>query len=186
MSLPDFNHQGLLPEGLHRASEDEVRERCVESFPESNSRHAVFDGFCRYRAAAATLGLNITQWVNGSFTDKTRLDPEDVDLVSFVRSEELTHLTTTEEAGIQTLLNGFETTKLEFRCHSFLEIQFPPEHEFAAQSEGQRRYWSALWSTPQDYSQPPEKKPAPQRGKKGIVSMTVGNPHFAPDIQLAF
>jgi hypothetical protein len=185
MSLPDFNSQGLLPEGIHRASEDEVKERCVDAFPESRSRRTIFDGLCRYRAAASALSLNITQWVNGSFTDQTRMNPEDVDLVNYVLADDLKHLTPAEENAVEALLNGFETTKPKYRCHSFLEIVFPPGHGFEADFEGQRRYWSSLWSTPQDYSQPPEKKEAPHRGKKGILLMTVGDADLAPNIQLA-
>jgi hypothetical protein len=185
MSLPDFNHQGLLPEGLHLASEDEVKERCVDAFPDSTSRRPVFYGLCRYRAAAAKLNLNITQWVNGSFTDRTRLNPEDVDLVNFVRAEDVKFLTTVEEENIDALLDGEERTKAGFRCHSFLELIFPPGHKYADYFEGQRRYWSKQWSTPQDYSTPPLKKEAPWRGKKGILQMTVGAPSLVPHIDLA-
>lgn len=182
MPLPTFNADGILPDGVHPATEAELKVRCVDPFQASTSRQNVFDGFCRYRGELSGLGINVTQWVDGSFTDETRLNPEDIDLVNFVFSGEINALPLGDRPLATALLNGREATKSQFSCHTFLETVFPPGHPFAPAFERQRRYWRKWWSTPQDYSKPPVKVPAPHRGSKGIVLMTVGAPAAAPTI----
>jgi hypothetical protein len=182
MSLPIFTKQGLLPDGVHPATEDELKERCVAPFLASRTRLAVFDGFCRYRSALSGLGVNITQWVDGSFTDETRVDPDDVDLVNFVSADEVNAISASDRPRVNELLNGRDATKAAYSCHTFLEIVFPAGHPFEPSFERQRLYWRRWWSTPQDYSKPPIKTPAPHRGRKGIVLMNVGSPTAAPSI----
>ena len=182
MPLPTFNAEGLLPDGVHPATEDELKERCVDPFPTSRTRQPVFDGFCRYRSDLGGLGLNITQWVDGSFTDESRIDPDDIDLVNFVSANEINAIPAPDRSRASALLNGRGATKAAYSCHTFLETVFPPGHLFEPVFERQRLYWRKWWSTPQDYSKPPVKTPAPHRGSKGIILMTVGTPTAAPTI----
>jgi hypothetical protein len=182
MPLLPLNREGLLPEGVHPATEDELKERCVDPFPTSRTRKPVFDGFCRYRRDLSGLGLNITQWVDGSFTDGNRLDPDDIDLVNFVSASEINAIPAPDRPHATALLNGRGATKADYSCHTFLETVFPPGHVFEPIFERQRLYWRKWWAMPQDYSKPPVKTPAPHRGSKGIVLMTVGTPTAAPTI----
>ena len=185
MPLPDFNQEGLLPDGIHPASETEFRERCVEPFRKSVSRKPVFDGFRRYRSDIANLGLNTTQWVNGSFTDAQREDPDDIDLINFCTDAEINQVKPPYRPKLEALLNGKKQTKAVYHCHTFL-VEFPVGHPFNVSFESQRRYWRKWFSTPQDYSNPPFKTPAPHRGKKGIVEMVIGDPTRAPKIDRSF
>lgn len=182
MPLPPFNAEGLFPDGVHPATEDELKERCVDPFTTSRTRQPVFDGLCRYRSHLGGLRLNITQWVNGSFTDETRMDPDDIDLVNFVSANEINAIPEADRPRAAELLNGCGATKSAYSCHTFLEIVFPPGHPFEPVFERQRLYWRKWWATPQDYSKPPVKSPAPHRGSKGIILMTVGSPTAAPTI----
>lgn len=182
MPLPPFNAKGLLPDGIHPATEGEFKERCVDPFTTSRTRQLVFDGLCRYRKDLTGLGVNITQWVDGSFTDESRVDPEDIDLVNFVSAHEINAIPAPHQPRAAALLNGRDVTKSTYSCHTFLETVFPPGHPFEPVGERQRLYWRKWWSTPQDYSKPPVKTPAPHRGSKGIVAMTVGAPSAAPTI----
>jgi hypothetical protein len=182
MSLPTFTAEGLLPDGVHPATEDELKERCVDPFPTSRTRQPVFDGFCRYRADLSGLGLNITQWADGSFMDSTRLDPDDIDLVNFISEAEVNSIPVANRPRAAALLDGRDATKTSYSCHTFLEIAFPPGHPFAPICEQQRRQWRHFWGMPQDYSKPPVKTPAPHRGRKGFVSMVVGDSVLAPNI----
>jgi len=182
MSLPTFTVNGILPDGVHAASEDDLEERCVDPFPTSRTRHPVFQGFCRYRSDLNGLGLNITQWVDGSFTDETRLDPDDIDLVNFVSAIEINAIPPPNRSSAAALLNGRETTKTTYSCHTFLETVFPTGHPFEPIFERPRLFWRKWWATSQDYTKPPVKTPAPLRGSKGIVLMTVGTPTSAPTI----
>ena len=183
MSLPDFTMNDLLPPGVHPATEAEVRDRCVTPFPASVSREPVFNGLCEYRSDVGALGINLTQWVDGSFTDRTRIDPDDIDLVNFAKSGELNALAPALQTTAQLLLNGREQTKLRYSCHSFLVVYFPLGHPYEAVFEKSRKYWRKWWATPQDYSNPLTKVPAPHRGSKGIIAMTVGDSTKAPTIE---
>jgi hypothetical protein len=182
MPLPTFTADGLLPDGVHPATEDELKERCVDPFPASRTRQPVFDGFRRYRNDLNGLGLNITQWVDGSFVDESRLDPDDIDLVNFVGAAELNAIPVADQPRAAALLDGRDATKGAYSCHTFLEVTFPPGHPFAPIREQRRREWRHCWAMPQDYSKPPVKTPAPHRGRKGFLSMVVGNPALAPTI----
>jgi hypothetical protein len=182
MPLPSFNAEGVLPNGVHHATEAEVRERLVDSFPTSASRQPIFEGFCRYRVDLSGLGLNVTQWVDGSFTDATRLDPDDIDLVNYVSADEVNAIPAPDRARAVALLNGRENTKATYSSHTFLETVFPAGHPFEPLFENRRVYWRKWFAIPQDYSKPPNKTPAPHRGAKGIVSMTVGTTPSAPKI----
>lgn len=127
-------------------------------------------------------GKGSAQWVDGSFTDETRLDPDDIDLVNFVSATEINAIPAPDRPRATALLNGRNVTKTAYSCHTFLETTFPAGHLFEPIFERQRLYWRKWWSTPQDYSRPPVKTPAPHRGSKGIVVMTVGTPTAAPTI----
>ena len=86
--LPEFESRepypyDVLPDGVHFADESMFRGRFVDDFPDSPERAAICAGFFRLRRDALEQGLIATQWVNGSFVE-TKLDPGDVDVVSFV------------------------------------------------------------------------------------------------------
>jgi hypothetical protein len=179
MLLPDFNAQGLLPEGVYPATAADLQDRFVTPFPVSCSRRNVFDKFCSYQAALAALGVHATQWVDGSFVDQSRLNPEDVDAVNFCEYSVLTSLSTPAQAQIDPLLDGRESTKTAYNTHTFLAIRFPAGHPFAASFEMHRKYWRDWFSRPMDYSGP-RKVGAPWRGRKGIVQMIVGDVSLCP------
>ncbi len=183
MPLPAFTAKGLLPDDVYPATETELKDRCVDSFPDSKTRANIFGGFVRYRQALAGYGLNLTQWVDGSFVDSARVNPEDVDVVNFAHADEVNRLPPAMRVGVtNTLLNARESTQPVYSTHSFLEVRFPQGHAFAAAAEAQRVYWRRWFANPQDYTHYPVKRPAPQRGRKGIVQMTIGNPTLAPAI----
>jgi len=181
MALPDLNPQGLLPEGVHPATEEDLKSRFVNPFAFNTTRQRIHQSLCRYRAEIAAIGVHATQWVDGSFVDSARLDPEDVDVVNYCESSALNAVTSTLQRRIQQLLNGRDSTKTEYDTHTFLVIRFPAGHPFAARFEERRKYWRDWFSRPQDYSGP-KKLPAPWRGRKGIVQMNVGDVNLCPTV----
>jgi hypothetical protein len=181
MPLPDFNPQGLLPEGVHLATVGDLQERFVTPFPASATRQKVFANFCRYQTAVTALGVQATQWVDGSFVDQSRLAPEDVDAVNFCDFSNLNALPTASRSQITPLLDGRESTKTAYDTHTFREIRFPAAHPLAANSENRRKYWRDWFSRPQDYSGP-KKVEALWRGRKGIVQMNVGDASLCPTV----
>lgn len=185
MSLPEFDHRRLLPDGVHLADQAALHDRCVVGVPSSNTRKQVFDGFCRYQAALAALGLNVTQWVDGSFVDASRQDPEDVDLVNFSKHDELNGLHPADQMNARQLMNGREATKRAYACHTFLAVVFPDGHPFAANADAMRRYWREFFSRARDYRYP-DKPHAPWRGRKGFAEMHVGVANLCPSVSHAY
>jgi hypothetical protein len=181
MALPDFNAQGLLPEGVHEATSGDLHDRFVAACLGSGTRQNVFDNFCRYQAAVAALGAHATQWVDGSFVDRSRLDPEDVDVVNFCEFSVLNSLPPDARTQIAPLLDGRESTKRDYKTHTFLETCFPAGHPYAANFENRRKYWRDWFSRPQHYVGP-KKVEASWRGRKGIVQMIVGDGKHCPAI----
>lgn len=184
MSLPAFTANGLLPEGVHPNTEEELKERCVDPFYLSNTRKDIFDGLCSYRGELASLGVCSTQWINGSFVDETRRNPEDVDLVNFCDQGRLNSLPSASKSRVLEIIGAGEKTVPTHKCHSFLVIEYPAGHPMAATFEQKRRYWREWFAMPQEYTRT-DKFPAPHRGQKGFVSMTVGNSSEAPTISTA-
>jgi len=144
----------------------------------------VFDTFCRYQAAVAALGGHVTQWVDGSFVDRSRLDPEDVDAVNFCEFSVLNALAPAVQIQLETLLDGRDSTKTTYKTHTFLEIRFPAGHIYEPSFEKQRKYWRDWLSRPQDYTGP-KKVEALWRGRKGIVQMNVGDVKLCPTVSAA-
>jgi hypothetical protein len=187
MALPDFNSNDLIPDGVHTATKADFEQRFVTPFPNSVTRQVIFDGLVRYQADLVALGLDITQWIDGSMVDRSRLDPDDVDLVNFLDESTANAVPPSLQARAADLLDGRDVTKVHYHCHTFLEIVFPHGHQFALMFEQRRQYWRKWWAMPQDYSNPPLKTQAPSRGSKGFVAMTVGNnPASAPNVNTGY
>ena len=184
MPLPAYEPNGLLPDGVHAATPQDLESRCVSPFPTSTTRAGIFTGFTSYQNALAALGLNVTQWVDGSFVDQSRLDPEDVDLVNFCDSTNLNTASAAHGASIIALLNGGKATQANYKTHTFLRVAFPAGHAMGTSFEAQRKYWRDWFAIPQDYTGP-AKVPAPHRGRKGIVQMSVGIANMCPAVNTA-
>jgi hypothetical protein len=186
MPLPSFGPNGLLPHDVHPTTRADLKARCVTEFPKSTTRRTIFAAFSRYQDSLARLGLNLTQWVDGSYVDQLRLDPEDVDVVNFGNSDNINKASAkhgSHEVGA--LLDGREETKAVYRTHSFLVLHFPAGHPMAEKYEARRQYWRDLWSQPQDYTGPVKKPALETRGRRGFVQMTVGNAKLSPAVSAA-
>lgn len=179
MALPVFNSAELLPDGIHAANQAELEARCVSAFTKSVTRPTVYAGLVKYQAALAALGLNVTQWVDGSFVDSSRLDPEDIDLVNFTHSKELNELDAVGQMNATRLMEGREATKPPYHCHTFLVVQFPDGHPLESKYDAMRKYWRAFFSHARDYRQA-SKPQALWRGRKGLVEMHVGDANLSP------
>lgn len=180
MPLPDLVKDGILPEGVHEASEKDLEDMFVAPFPASKTRDRNLKGFVAYRDVFAQFGVPLTQWVDGSFVDATRESPDDIDVVNFAHAGDLNTLDPAVRAVVAPLLQG----KIErYHTHAHLEVHFPKGHKFAAKFENMRRYWRDWFSRCQDYSGP-VKKHAPWRGSKGFVQMTTSDGNVSPVIDM--
>ncbi len=170
MPLPYFGPEGLLPEGIHTADEVDIQQRLVDEFESSSTRHLLLAGLCQYRSELCSMGLRGEQWIDGSFVDQLRVDPEDIDLVNFCDQILLNRLEPDEQRRASILLGSSRETIETYKCHTFVVVKYPDDHPMAEGYEERRRYWRDWFSTPQEYSLT-SKCPAPSRGRKGFVRM---------------
>lgn len=172
MSLPNFTIAGLLPEGIHRADEHEIKQRLVDEFEDSVTRICLLSGLCRYRAELQKLGLFGEQWIDGSFVDQERLNPDDVDIVNFCHQDQQNALSAESQIRAYALIGAGKQTIETYKCHTFVVVRYPEGHPMSQGYDMRCRYWRDWFSTPQDYSSS-YKRPAPERGRKGFVSMDI-------------
>lgn len=80
--MPDkLSFSGLLPAGFHIKTLEEVKILCVENFPSSTTRPAIFNSFVEnFIEPIRKMGFMCDIWVDGSFITEKE-DPEDVDVV---------------------------------------------------------------------------------------------------------
>jgi hypothetical protein len=127
MPVPPFDHSGILPPYVGRATASAERspyastmDDVVARFATSQARREILGGLIEYRAALSSeLGITTgIQWLDGSFVeDVERMQarpPVDVDVVtiaSFPRASGLT--------GAQRALLDSRQTKARFHCDAY-------------------------------------------------------------------
>jgi hypothetical protein len=77
---PVDEYPPILPIGLHRMTLEELREICVNCFPDSTTRKTIMVGLEEVAQRLASVGIDVEIWVNGSFLTQKR-DPRDSDMV---------------------------------------------------------------------------------------------------------
>lgn len=91
MLPPCEGEYGILPEGIHECSLEEIEKRFVVEAPEStrDRRELVFDALTLHVKMLRRLfrGHPIRIWANGGFTTLKRKPPRDVDLYCIVPPE---------------------------------------------------------------------------------------------------
>jgi hypothetical protein len=114
------------PPCLHEATVAEVRETFVEGFPDSHTRPAIWTQYeVHQRGWLPLLGeVSREQWMDGSFTT-AKTDPNDIDVVTFLPTEELTALGQLERVRAGRMLR-WPTTARQERCHAFI-VPIAPE-----------------------------------------------------------
>ncbi|MBI2925955.1 MAG: hypothetical protein HYY24_09650 [Verrucomicrobia bacterium] len=179
MPLPLLNAHRLLPAGVHEATTDDLSDRFVIDFPASESRPPLYAGMLRYRRDLLTLGVQATQWIDGSFVDGSRLDPHDIDLVNFCTASVLDRLPTDRRMHALALLAGRGGAAAVYGVHAFLAVRFPPAHPNADSFDRRCRYWFDWFSFARDYRRP-DKPVDETRGRKGIVQILLGDVTLCP------
>ena len=85
MPIPDLNENGFLPEGIHEASLEELRER-FGRFQRTDRRPALFTKLSTYLAEVRASGLVVAVIVDGSFVT-AKDEPSDIDLILVLRPD---------------------------------------------------------------------------------------------------
>jgi len=85
MPIPELNENGFLPEGIHEASIEEVRER-FGRFQRTDRRPALFTKLSTYLAEVRASGLVVAVILDGSFVT-AKGEPSDIDLILVMRPD---------------------------------------------------------------------------------------------------
>lgn len=86
----EFNESGLLPQGCHEITLEEIKKYFVDNFPESTTRQSRFDCFMRfYKDLLKNVKSCIRLLIDGSFVEN-KVDPYDIDFIIVIDSKELT------------------------------------------------------------------------------------------------
>lgn len=178
--MVEFNEGGLLPSGVHKCDEDEFRTLLVDRFPTSTSRAIIAAGFTRLRADACDCDIAGMHWVDGSFVTN-KVDPDDVDLVTFVDAELLDSLagTPAEEFIMGTLAAG-PATPPQYRSDSYLVAVAASTHPGHDAFMLARDYWRQ-WFGQMRTLLGPDGEPLPPNSK-GILQMELGDSLKQPQV----
>jgi hypothetical protein len=85
MPIPELNEHGFLPEGIHEASLEEVRER-FGRFQRTDRRPTPFTRLALFLAEVRASGLVEAVIVDGSFVS-AKDEPSDIDLILVLRPD---------------------------------------------------------------------------------------------------
>jgi hypothetical protein len=85
MPIPELNEAGFLPEGVHQATLEEVRDR-FGRFQRTDRRPALFAKLSHYFAEIRASGLAEAVIVDGSFVT-AKDEPSDIDLILILRPD---------------------------------------------------------------------------------------------------
>lgn len=79
MALPEFTPDGILPEGIHKATLEEIRERfCF--YGDCERRQELFDSLCKYINAIKEHNVEFYVCIDGSYVTMKH-SPGDLDVL---------------------------------------------------------------------------------------------------------
>lgn len=140
MGVPDFDEDGNLPAGRHRASPEEVASRLVDPFEESTTRRAIFSWWTEQRRALAeVVGKEPTQWLAGSFCTAKR-DPADLDLVTVLDGPSFDDLPRYRRILLHSLVGGHVSEAI-WKCDSYPVLRYPDDKASSAPANAAAALW---------------------------------------------
>ncbi|WP_125812658.1 hypothetical protein [Actinoplanes sp. ATCC 53533] len=105
---------------------DEVHEPFVDDFPGSKTRATLFQQWIDHRNAISRFAPIQHQWVDGSYTT-SKVDPGDIDLVTFINIEDLDNIPLPDRPLFKSLVNG-HSTRAAWGIDSFMVPITPDTH----------------------------------------------------------
>lgn len=88
MGIPALDAEGLLPQGRHPATLNEVYERFVEDAPNRSRRELVFAALRVELQLLVQFGGPSTVWLDGGFVTHKAAAPHDADIVYLCRDDQ--------------------------------------------------------------------------------------------------
>lgn len=145
--VPTFTIDGLLPPGRHRATIDEVEAALVLPFGPSSSRRRLFDGWAARHLELQRL-LPVAEWLDGSFVE-AKVDPGDMDVVSFLRHDDVARLDPGQLRELRRLLDP-DASAQRFACDAYAVTVREDTPASAMRTERWRGYWDTQWGRRRD------------------------------------
>jgi hypothetical protein len=132
----------LFPPGLNTVTTDELRSICVDAFPLSATRKAIFQNLLEVMQRLADNSIVGDLWVDGSFVT-SKFNPRDVDIVLCVSFD----LYDNCSAGQRAVFDWIESEVLhtDYRCDGYILMEWPVDHPFHSEGVVARNYWSNLF-----------------------------------------
>lgn len=176
--IPDFTDHGLLPDGIYLCTLLDLRAHFVDGQVASKTRRLVCTGYEMLTAAAQACGVHSTDWVGGSFVER-KTDPNDLDVVHFVRSDIFDALPAeARDFVFQRLAN--DAAQRRFLTHSLWAPVFPPGHPLYPKYLERRAYFRKWWGTTRGMHLPDG---AIHPGRiKGFLRLVIGDVQLSPTV----
>jgi hypothetical protein len=125
----------LLQAGFHTKTIDELRQLCVNGFPQSVRRPKIMEGLDEIIWELSELGIVAEVWIDGSFTTK-KIEPDDSDLLICIKEDFLNTATREQHVFINDLKNKRKGFKDKFYCDLYVLVEYGH-----ATSKWMRSYW---------------------------------------------
>ena len=122
----------------------ECEEILVNQFPSSITRKSNWKNFLEFHKDIENVSkYNVKHWIDGSFVTK-KLNPKDIDVVSFVRPENLT--TALQQFDMQRSdPKGYVQSK--YNIDNYIIVDLTVSHPYYDKMQEQIKYWSTFFST---------------------------------------
>ena len=153
---PDY--PSMFPLGFHHLTMGDVEQVCVDLFPLSTSRAAIFDGLGVFVEMLEAADVPGQLWIDGGFLTE-KIDPKDVDVILKVDGE-IYNSGTLEQRQAIDWVNANQ--KLTLRCDSYALMQYPVGHFLHDEGLWWYSYWHKQWGFSREDN------------PKGIVVLTLG------------
>jgi hypothetical protein len=133
-----FNGAGYLtPNRPIRAGLEEMEQEFVINYS-SVDRSMLYESYCRYSDDLKKLCSDgeLRQWINGSFTTRNTLRPNDIDLVTFIDAELVIQL------GEKITPFIFPNSKLNYPgIDGYIVSVYPSDHPSYFSFQSDEAYW---------------------------------------------
>jgi hypothetical protein len=131
----------LLPLGFHHLTMGNVQQVCVDLFPLSTSRGAIFGGLITFVNTLEAANVPGELWLDGSFLTE-KINPKDVDVILKVDAAVYNSGTHEQHDAIDWVIANQKPT---LKCDSYALIQYPPGDALHAEGLWWYSYWHKQW-----------------------------------------
>ncbi len=123
---------------------EKLEELCVKSFPLSQTRRAIMDGFREVVRRIVEARLEGELWINGSFLTE-KIDPLDIDFFVVVPARFYDLGTDDQRYALEWLMSKEDEPKHKYRCHTDVAFLYPEGSNEAYLSDQVLGRWRALF-----------------------------------------